>query len=106
MSDDQTDNVIPGAEPNEGQENRAGAIEIPPQVTYGICIFETDNPVGEPIIHVHAPGEFGAVTVGHLLRLLYSATVNIEAELMYSKFQSKAMAAKAQKSTILKPGDA
>ena len=82
------DPIIPGAEPEEPQKQEA--IAIPDQVLYGICIFETTDPFGEPVIHVHAPGDAEKVTVGHLYRLLAGASKSLESELIYAKFQHKA----------------
>ena len=97
-----TENIIPGSEPDESVEETMApeVIQVPDQVKYGICIFETTNDVGEPIIHVHAPAEYSTISVGHLLRLLISATENLKAELMWQKFQFKAQQAKSR---IVKP---
>ena len=85
MSDE---TIIPGAEPEK--KSKPEVIEIPDQIMYGICIFETTDPLAEPIIHVHAPAEFKDVTVAHLYRLLAGAMASLEAELIYAKFQHKA----------------
>ena len=80
--------IIPGAEPEDTPKQEV--IEVPDQIMYGICIFETTDPLAEPIIHVHAPDEFKDITVAHLYRLLAGAVKSLEAELIYSKFQHKA----------------
>ena len=95
-----TENILPGSEPEE-ETAAPEVIQVPDQVKYGICIFETTNDVAEPIIHVHAPDEYSTISVGHLLRLLIGAVKNLEAEMIYQKFQFKAQQAKGR---IIKPG--
>lgn len=100
-----TENIIPGAEPEEEEKQEAQeVIQVPAQVKYGICIFETTDEVAEPIIHVHAPNEYSTISVGHLLRLLIGATKNLEAEMIYQKFQFKAAQNAQAKGRIIKPG--
>lgn len=86
-----SDDIIPGAEPAEKPEaTESEFIKVPDQIKYGICIFETTDDLSEPIVHVHAPGEYQTISVGHLYRLLASALKGLEAEIIYSKFQDKA----------------
>ena len=88
--------IIPGDGPEKPVDE---TIKIPERVKYGIFIYETTDELAETGIHVHAPGDYANISVGHLLRLLVGATLNLDAELIWQKFRHK-----AQQKKIIVPG--
>ena len=71
-------------------------IEVPPQVVYGVSIFQCDDDL--PQIHVT-----GEPDLGQLQRLLVTALSNMNADIIATKVIQK-LDARESKSRLLKPG--
>jgi hypothetical protein len=74
-------------------------IKVPPQVKYGICVFETTDDISEPVTHIHTAPGYEKITMGHIGRLLWMAMQHITAEIIHAKFVDA-----SRKTSILKPG--
>jgi len=84
----------PNTTPEETPELES--IEIPPQVLYGVSIFQCDD--DRPQVHVT-----GEPDLGQLQRLLSAALTNMTADIVAQKVVQKLDARDAQ-SRIIKPG--
>lgn len=83
-------------EPNTNPEQEQEKIEVPPQVLYGISIFQCED--DHPVVHVT-----GEPDLGQLQRLLVVALSNMQADIIATKVVHKIQAAE-QASRIIKPG--